>query len=151
MRPVVFSANFIVAETDTEVLLESSDIAVKLRFLLRELEKQKTRSIIPTPVLAEIMVKKLSGRARLIQLLQRSSRFQPAEFDPAAAVAAVELMAAKWPRPKDRNAEWSRHRLKFDLQILPMAQVNNVGTFYTSEPLAKPIGPVREFLSRISN
>jgi hypothetical protein len=35
-------------------------------------------------------------------------------------------MARRWPKPRDRNAEWSRHRLKFDLQIVAIAQVNNV-------------------------
>jgi hypothetical protein len=83
--------------------------------------------------LAEILVNRSSDRARLIQVLQRSSRFQLAEFGPAAAAAAADLMATKWPKLKDRNAEWSRHRLKFDLQILAIAQVNNVSTIYTMD------------------
>lgn len=133
MRPVVFDSAFLVAAVETEVLPPGAPNGIKFRHLLRELERQKTRILIPTPVLAEVLVKRTSERARLIQMVQRSSRLIIGEFGAAAAAVSAELMSRKWPKPKERDEQWSRHRLKFDLQILAIAQVNNAATVYTND------------------
>jgi predicted nucleic acid-binding protein len=130
---VVFDSNFLVAATEPELVPKEKDDRAKFQLLLRSLDEQKTHIIIPTPVLAEVLMKRFSERARLIQALRRSPRITLAEFGAAAAAVSAELMARKWPKPSDRSAEWSRHRLKFDLQIVAIAQVNNAAVVYTTD------------------
>jgi predicted nucleic acid-binding protein len=84
MTAVVFDSSFLVAATDTKVLDQGSDEEAKFRQLLRELDKQRTQIIVPTPVLAEVLVKRSADRVRLIQSLQRSPRITL----PAAAAVA---------------------------------------------------------------
>jgi hypothetical protein len=85
MSPVVFDASFLIAATAPNTFPEGSAEFLKFNLLLRDLERQKARIVVPTPVLAEILVRRRAERARLIQFLQRSSRFELAEFGPAAA------------------------------------------------------------------
>jgi predicted nucleic acid-binding protein len=94
---------------------------------------RQARIVIPTPVLAEVFVKKPERMDSFLRTLHRSSRFSFGEFGTAAAAAAADLMRRHWPSPKARQAEWSRHRLKFDLQIIAIAQVANAACIYTND------------------
>jgi predicted nucleic acid-binding protein len=133
MKPVLFDSSFLVAATEQGVVPADTDNGVRLRYLLQELEQAESRIVVPTPVLAEVLVRKNPDRVRLIQTLQRSPRILLAEFGPAAAAVCSELIMRRWPKPADRAAHWSRHRLKFDMQIVAIAEVNNVGVVYTMD------------------
>ena len=133
MRPVVFDSSFLVAAVDIDIFADSAVDRAKLTALLDELGRTKTRIIIPTPVLAEVFVKRPERMAHLIQVLQRSAQMTIAAFDTAAAAVAAQLLARHWPTKKQRQADWSRHRLKFDIQILAIARVANASVIYTND------------------
>jgi predicted nucleic acid-binding protein len=139
MRPVVFDSSFLVAAVEPAVVPVEShggleeDYRARLNQFLLQLDREKARIIVPTPVLAEIFVKKPERMGAFLRNLRRSSRFSIGEFGTAAAAAAADLMRRHWPNPRARQAEWSRHRLKFDLQILAIAQVANAACIYTND------------------
>lgn len=139
MRPVVFDSSFLVAAVEPEVVSAlgrcgpEEDYRPRLKQLVLQLDRETARIIIPTPVLAEVFVKKPERMGSFLRTLQRSSRFSFGEFGTAAAAAAADLIRRHWPSPKARQVEWSRHRLKFDLQIIAIAQVANAACIYTND------------------
>lgn len=139
MRPVVFDSSFLVAAVEPAVVSAvghgepEEDYRARLNQFLRQLDRDKARIVVPTPALAEIFVKKPERMDSFLRTLRRSSRFSVGEFGTAAAAAAADLMRRHWPNPRARQAEWSRHRLKFDLQILAIAQVVNAACIYTND------------------
>jgi predicted nucleic acid-binding protein len=156
MRPAVFDSSFVVAAFDPVVVTSGAaepheDWRPHLEQCLLRLDQEKARIVIPTPVLAEVFVKKAERMGGFLRTLQRSSRFLIGEFGVAAAAVAAELMRRHWPSPKARTIEWSRHRLKFDLQILAIAQVANAICIYTNDRelagLARVEGALRSSVS----
>lgn len=138
MRPVVFDSSFVVAAFDPVVVSAggaepNEDWRPRLDQCLLRLDREKARIVVPTPVLAEVFVKRPERMGGFLRTRQRSSRFLIGEFGAAAAAVAADLMQRHWPSPKARSIEWSRHRLKFDLQILAIARVANATCIYTND------------------
>ena len=95
--------------------------AERIEFLLQELQKRRTKIIIPTPTLAEILVR--AGRAAPAYLprLNSSSAFKIADFDQRAAVEVAMLAQSAGDRP--RNPTETRAKVKYDRQIAAIAKV----------------------------
>ena len=140
MSFIAFDSSFLIAMAEPNVPLGAASGSLapeeaRERFsrLLKELDKSRTQIVLPTPVLAEVLVRRSDQMARLLQAVQRSSRLLIAEFGPAAAAEAADMIRLHLPDRKGRLAHLSRHGVKFDLQILAIAKVQRCGTIYTTD------------------
>jgi hypothetical protein len=108
----------------------------RIDFLVKELEKQRTKIIIPTPALAEALVQAgPSGTQQIIEHLQKYAVFRIEPFDTRAAVevAAMTRMAAASGKGKrgDSAAIWAK--VKYDRQIVAIAKVCGATTIYSDD------------------
>ena len=103
--------------------------------LFEELEKNKARVMIPTPVLLELlyMHKDATDRKSLLVMLQKA--FQFADFSANAAAIGADLMRENGTFNKlvQENGQKLRDHLRSDAQILSIALANNADVIYTED------------------
>jgi len=111
----------------------------RIEFLITKLGAAKTRIVLPTPVLSEILIR--AGRAgpSYIEVLRKHSQFKIASFDERSAIeCAAQLADAKSLGDKKAGSTAPWAKVKFDRQIVAIAIVNGVQTIYSSdEDIAK--------------
>jgi predicted nucleic acid-binding protein len=92
------------------------------------------RLIIPTPVLAEVLVAAEDGAPEILNQMQTLARIQVAPFGQRAAVelAAMTRDALKLGTKKGSSTEpWQK--VKFDRQIIAIARVSGSDTIYSDD------------------
>lgn len=116
--------------------------------LLERLQQQFAKIIIPTPALAEVLVK--ADRARTpeyLRMLGSSRHFRLAPFDEKAAVEFAERQLERHSTGGRAPGE-SRAKAKFDDQILAIAAVEGATTIYSDDTgLGKLAGSRFEVIS----
>lgn len=103
----------------------------RVELLLKNLSEAGVRVVVPTPVLAELMVSVGPGKVQLLGEINTSAAFSVVPFDQIAAIECACLndpTMAKKLGPKDTKA-----KVKFDRQILAIAKVAGVHTLYTDD------------------
>ncbi len=108
----------------------------RIDHLVKELERDKTKIIVPTPVLSEILVRAgAEASGKIIEHLQKFAVFRIEPFDTRAAieVAAMtrELLDSRQRKRGTSNSTWTK--IKFDRQIVAIAKVHNVTTIYSDD------------------
>ncbi len=109
----------------------------RVTHLLESLQQQNAKIIIPTPALAEVLVRAAKGGPEFLRILSSSRHFRIAPFDERAAVEFAARQAerielnARAPAP-------TRAKAKFDDQIVAIAAVEGATTIYSDdEDIAK--------------
>ncbi len=117
-------------DPSTSKQLEGSKDRVEL--LIQNLSSSKAKAIIPTPVLAEVLVEAGSTAPNYLHVISSSSAMQIANFDVRCAVELAELERAIWgpPRPTPQS---SRQKVKVDRQIVSVAKVYGATILYTDD------------------
>jgi predicted nucleic acid-binding protein len=111
-----------------------SHVEARLSRLVTELEKSRTRIVIPTPVLSELLIRAGSSTNQLVASLQKSSVFRIEPFDTRAAIELAEMTRAILASGSRRGAGDSTYaKLRFDRQIIAIAKVHAVRTIYTDD------------------
>lgn len=103
----------------------------RVELLLRNLSEAGVRVVVPTPVLAELMVSVGPGKVQLLGEINQSAAFHVVAFDQIAAVECACLndpALQKKLGPRDTKA-----KVKFDRQILAIAKVAGAHTLYTDD------------------
>ena len=98
------------------------------------LEKSKTRIIIPTPGLSELLVRAGPAGAALVAQIQRSSVFRIAPFDTRAAIELAAMTNSALSAGEKRSgvlAPWTK--IKFDRQIVAIAKAENANAVYSDD------------------
>ncbi len=111
-----------------------SDVQERLSHLVQRLEARKTRIIIPTPVLSEVLVHAGAAGAEIVETLTRSTVFKVEPFDTRAAVEVAVMTRAAIERSDKRAglvATWAK--VKFDRQIVAIAKVFNATMIYSDD------------------
>ncbi|MEI8177078.1 hypothetical protein [Aestuariivirga sp.] len=107
----------------------------RISFLVKQLDKSKTKIIVPTPALSEALVRVgASASQEIIAHLNRYSVFSIQDFDTRAAieVAAMTREAQKTGNKRgSSNASWAK--VKFDRQIVAIARVHKASTIYSDD------------------
>ena len=108
----------------------------RVNFLVAELQKQKQKIIIPTPVLAEVLVVSGASGLRYIDVLQKASVFEIRDFDRLAAIELAlmtrqALDAGKGKKKSGSSEPWQK--IKLDRQIVSICKVSGVTTLYASD------------------
>lgn len=108
--------------------------ADRVNYLVTQLDAQGTTVLLPTPALAEVLVRVGAGESE--QIIERISRHWVIRIEPFDTRAAIEVAAmtrdATEKRGKnDEHATWAK--LKYDRQIVAVAKVNRATTIYSDD------------------
>ena len=105
--------------------------------LIAELEKSKTTVVVPSPALAEILVRATHEEARaIVAVMNKSAVFDIVSFDERAAIELADIMRtelAELGRKKLRAEAETWAKLKFDRQIIAIAKVCGASTIYAHD------------------
>jgi predicted nucleic acid-binding protein len=111
----------------------------RIESLLADLQNKSAKIIIPTPALAEVLVKANKAGRDYLDILENSKSFRVASFDKRAAVEFAAMQAARVTVGK--KASTSRLKAKFDDQIVAIASIESATTIYSDdEDIAKLSG-----------
>jgi predicted nucleic acid-binding protein len=102
----------------------------RIEFLLESLQKQRSKLVIPAPVLAEVLVQGRSAAAEWLNILNGHSVIKVADFDQLAAVEFAERF--RLSRSK-MSAGAEKRKMKFDDQILAIAHVQQATVLYSDD------------------
>lgn len=111
--------------------------AERVEHLIRTLEASGATVVVPTPVLAEILVRAAHDEAAtILRRLNGAAVFEIASFDERAAVELADLMRIELTRLgrrklRDEAETWAK--LKFDRQIIAIAKVCGAATIYSHD------------------
>ena len=108
-------------------------LIARLEHLIAELQRKKTKIIIPTPALSEFLARAAKARDAYYSRLSASAAFKIVPFDSRAAMeCALLLDAALSGGDKRANAKtWAK--AKFDWQIVAIAKVANARVVYSED------------------
>lgn len=116
--------------------------ADRVEHLVSELNSVHTTIIIPTPALAEVLVRADARRVpAIIEEIQRHAVFRLEPFDALAAieVASMNRDALRAGKKRgDSSATWAK--LKYDQQIVAIAKVKDCTAIYSDDGDIRTIG-----------
>ena len=120
--------------SDPNTELPVSDFRSRVDCLIEDLERKRTKIIVPTPTLSEVLIRSESAGSELIKILSSKSVFQIVAFDHRAAVE-VAVMTTKALESGDKRggvgSTWAK--IKFDRQIVAIAKVAGATTVYSDD------------------
>jgi len=106
----------------------------RLEGLLKQLEADRTKIIVPAPALSEILVRAGKAGPEYLDRLNRSSAFRIVSFDIRAAVEVAQMTRSaidSGNKRTDPEATWAK--IKYDRQIVAIARVENASIIYSDD------------------
>jgi predicted nucleic acid-binding protein len=110
-----------------------TECQARMSHLVKTLTKAKERVLLPTPVLAEYLVKAGADKDERLQEITKSSVFVVAAFDTMAAVECATLEDNDVPKPSPVSGDDSKVKVKFDRQIIATAIARGAKVIYTGD------------------
>ena len=105
----------------------------RIQYLLQQLSNTNSLVCIPTPALAEVMVRAEGAATAYLSRLSNASKFKLSSFDVRAAIESAELIRAIKNEQRAKNADrWAK--IKFDIQIVAIAKAENASVIYADDP-----------------
>ena len=112
----------------------------RIDHLIVNLEKSRTRILIPTPALSEILVRAGTAGPQYLEQINSSSVFRIVPFDQRAAVEVAAMTHdALESGDKRAGGEGTWTKIKYDRQIIAIAKVEGATAIYSDD------GNVRKF------
>lgn len=109
------------------------------KFLIQEFERQHIKIGLPTPVLAEFMVRD-DNSERTTFLSQSNNLVQIFNFDQKSAIISAKIMRELLKTDFFKNKSKDKQIIKVDIQILGITIANNIDKlFSTDKEIAKII------------
>jgi len=105
----------------------------RVRHLVQKLSESNSIIGIPTPVLAEFLVRAGNAGPELLKHVNNTSKFNLIPFGVKAAIEAAELIRTIKNEQKGQPIEtWAK--VKFDIQIVAIAKAESVPVIYAEDP-----------------
>jgi predicted nucleic acid-binding protein len=120
--------------TDPKTQQPVTAVQARVAHLVETLAKARTKIIIPTPALSEILVRAGDAGPAYLDIVNKSASFRIVPFDQRAAVevaAALREALDAGDKKGGSKAPWAK--LKFDRQILAIAKVEGATTIYSDD------------------
>jgi PIN domain len=114
----------------------------RIDYLVQQLDKAKTKIIIPTPALGEALVR--AGAAASQQIVEHLQKYSVFSIEPFDTRAAIEVAAMSREALTKRNkrgssdATWAK--VKYDRQIVAIAKVHGATTIYSDDGDIEALG-----------
>lgn len=102
-----------------------------LDHLVHGLSKSRTRILIPSPCLTELLVRAGKAQDEYVQKLGSSSTFEVIPFDRRAATECALLLADAWDSKSQRDI--ARTKFKYDWMIVACAASRGVKVIYSDD------------------
>ena len=107
-------------------------IRERVQHLVKKLSDSNSLICIPTPVLAEIMVRAGTAGPEYLRRFSNSSKFKLCPFDVKAAIEAAELIRKVKAEQRAQPIEtWAK--IKFDIQIVAIAKGEDSPVIYSED------------------
>ena len=107
----------------------------RIDHLIEGLEKDRSKIIIPTPTLSEVLVRANAAAGEYLDKINATSAFRPAPFDERAAVEVAAMTREALARGDDKrdgqDGTWAK--IKYDRQIVAIAKVEGAKTIYSDD------------------
>jgi len=106
----------------------------RINYLVRLLEQEHTKIIIPTPVLSEILVRAGTAGPEYLAQINAESVFRTVAFDERAAVEVAAMTKNAIDAGDKRggvDATWNK--IKYDRQIVAIAKVEGAVALYSDD------------------
>lgn len=116
--------------------------AERITALLDQLQSQGARIVIPTPALAEVLVRAGKGADERLRLLGSSKHFRITPFDERAAVEFAATQATRGLTGA-RSTAPTHAKAKFDDQIVAIAGVSQATIIYSDDSDIKKLAAGR--------
>ncbi len=138
-RVIGVDANFLVSNRDSD-----GERKERIEYLLSRVDKSKGKIIIPTPAMAEYLVRADKAGVEILNALQKRASGVVGSFDVAAAYEAALFDAAALGRKDKRDgSEEPWQRIKIDRQIVAIAKVHAAKLIISDD------GGVRDAAARV--
>lgn len=105
--------------------------------VLAEIQKSKSKIIIPAPALAELLTVIGPTAEQYINLINSSQIFEIAAFDARCASELAFLNRNVFSKQDKRSSTEAYQKIKIDRQILAICKVNGVSKLYTDDSSLK--------------
>jgi len=110
--------------------------AERIRHLVKDLGKARSKILVPTPALSEALVRAgVDATQKIIATLNKHSVFRIEPFDTRAAIEVALMTRAALESGRSKRdalkAPWTK--IKFDRQIVAIAKVNQATTIYSDD------------------
>ena len=128
MAGVVFDSTFLIDLLNPKL---GGDKRAALDFLVAELSKARTRILIPTPCLTELLIRAASARDQYLKLLTSNTAFEIIPYDQRAATECALLLEQAWDSKSQKAV--TRTKFKFDWMIVACAASRNVTRLYSDD------------------
>jgi hypothetical protein len=141
---VVFDSAFLILALSEHAKVPADPVTKKpipkgrerVEHLIDMLSETRTRMLIPSPVLAEVLVQGgAAATQQLIAKLRSVSMMQVADFDTLAAIECAQLtgaaLASGPKRGPARQEPWQK--VKIDRQIVAIAKVRQANVVFTCD------------------
>ena len=125
---VVFDASVLIDLFNKKL---TGDRRARLDHLVDSLKRQRTKVLIPTPALAEFLVRAGKARERYLNEISDASSFSVESFDQKAATECALLLEAAWAR--GQKGKVTHTKFKFDWQIVAIAASRNATAIYSDD------------------
>jgi predicted nucleic acid-binding protein len=113
----------------------------RIDHLVSEPEASKTKIIVPTPALSEILVKAGTATAEYLSRIDGSAAFRIAPFDTRAAVEVALMTKSALDRGNKRDGGAGTHaKIKYDRQIIAIARTEGVTMIYSDDNNIRSFG-----------
>lgn len=106
----------------------------RIDHLIATLDRSRTKVLVPTPVLSEILVRAGDAGPNYLEFLNASARFKIVPFDTRAAVEVAALTREALDSGDKRGgskAAWAK--VKFDRQIVAIARTEGATAIYSDD------------------
>lgn len=156
---IIFDSNYLIAFLRPDVKQPPRDAENKpvehfqerIQELVNDLNVKDVLVGVPTPVIAEILVRYPDNKAEYLEILRNRYKFDVMPFGVKAAIEASELIAMLAAETKQPAEQWAR--VKFDIQIVAMAKAedsltmlyaDDIGVVNNAKRLKIPVTRVHE-------
>jgi predicted nucleic acid-binding protein len=122
---------------DSSVLIDlfnprlDSDHKAKIDDLISTLKKERSKILVPTPSLTELMTRGGSAKEGYYDLLSKSATFQITPFDARAAMDCAILLNDAFSKADQRKI--SKTKFKFDWQIAAIAASRSADIIFSED------------------
>jgi hypothetical protein len=147
---VVFDTTFLTLMFIPGALHSLPDAKERVEFLIKDIHGRGEKVLVPTPALAEILIKSGKARNQILQELIKAAKFEIAPFDLRAALELSLLSDAPFTsKDKRSGATGTWVKVKFDRQIVAIAKVSGASKIYSEDLDVRNIA-IREKLAALS-
>jgi predicted nucleic acid-binding protein len=100
----------------------------------------RERVLIPTPVLAEVLVRAADAAPQYVEIIKRQRAFKMVNFDGLAAIETAAIRARLGLGLNNEFREAPRAKIKFDIMIVALAKVNGAHAIYSDDRDIRRLG-----------